>query len=323
MRVLALYGLEGTLSRLPGENENYLVRTPSGDRYVLKVAGEECDERTIDMECRAVEHVARAAIGLAVPRTVSTVAGHRFAVLNGGDAGPLRARLLQFVEGEPWDRRAAHPRALLADLGAKLALLDEALAGFAHPAAHRSHRWDLTALHQHRSKLDLIRKRQRRERAKWAFDYWATEAQPALPRLPRSFIHGDANDENILTRGDRVVGLLDFGDSLDNPIVCELAVALAYVMLDAPSPLAAGAEVVAAYHRIRPLDVCELRVLFALICGRLVNTLVVAAERRRLDPARESWFVTEERAWRLLDKLIETQPIAANRALAAGTGLDL
>ena len=79
-------------------------------------------------------------------------------------------------------------------------------------------------------------------------------------------------------------------------------------MLDRPDPLAAGAEIVAGYHDVRPLDARELHALFPLICGRLAASVTIAAERRRIDPDHPNWFVTEERAWRLVAALAAIDP---------------
>jgi 4-aminobutyrate aminotransferase-like enzyme len=48
----------------------------------------------------------------------------------------------------------------------------------------------------------------------------------------------------------------------------------------------------------------------------------VAAANRRIDPDHPAWFVTEARAWRLLEQLDTIAPADAGTRLAAGTGLD-
>ncbi len=136
-------------------------------------------------------------------------------------------------------------------------------------------------------------------------------AAPRLERLPHSLIHADANDENVLVENGCIVGLLDFGDCLFNPTVCELAIAAAYAMLDRPDPLQAGAEVVAGYHSERPLSRDELEILLPLICGRLSVTVAVAAERRRIAPNHPNWFATERRAWDLLECFADVEPADA------------
>jgi len=311
------YGLAGNLTRLPGENLNYLVAAPPGERYVLKIAPPERDSAVIDMEYRAVRHAAERCSDIHLPGTVLTRSGKAAAGWSSGGT-PVRAQLLEFVSGTPWCDLETHDDHLLVDLGHKLAALDLAFSEFSDDAMHRSHRWDLSALGQHRNKVSLIGDGDRRRTLEWAFHLWAAAGASGLRDLPAGYIHGDANDENLLVENNAVTGLLDFGDSLYNPVVCNLAIALAYALLSQTEPLVAAGKLVAAYHGIRPLTEPELQVLFPLICGRLANTIAVAAERKLEDAGHPNWFVTEDGAWRLLERLSKVNPSDALDALASG-----
>jgi 4-aminobutyrate aminotransferase-like enzyme/Ser/Thr protein kinase RdoA (MazF antagonist) len=313
------YGIDGSLSAVPGENRNFLVTTPAGHRYVIKIAGPDTPEEHLLLEGAAARHVVEADIDLTAPIVVPTRTGAPFAISPGTDGGPCRARVLEFVDGVPWCELPERPATLLLDLGRRLATLTLDLMSFSHPAAARTHQWDLTDAGQHRQSIPMIEGRDRRQMAEWMFHLWAASARPRLESCPVSFIHNDANDENVLVDHDRVVGLLDFGDSLVNPMVCELAIALAYVLMHEEDPLRAGALVVSGYHAVRPLERVELEVLFPLICGRLAASVAIAARRRREDPARESWFATEERAWALVSRLYGIDPRRAGTVLAGTT----
>src|SRR5262249_46951526 len=59
----------------------------------------------------------------------------------------------------------------------------------------------------------------------------------------------------------------------------------------------------------------ELDVLFPLICGRLATTVVTAADRRQVDAGHPTWFITEDKAWRLIEKLAAMDPDVASRQL--------
>src|SRR5262249_43059837 len=152
-----------------------------------------------------------------------------------------------FVAGASWRDRTPSPSARLYDLGSQLARLDVALLGLTLPAARRTHQWDLAAAGQHRARVPLVDDARRRALADLMLHRWAAGAAPLLDALPRGLIHGDANDENVLVDGNRVIGLIDFGDALENPIACELAIAATYAVLDSADPLAAAADVVAGY----------------------------------------------------------------------------
>jgi 4-aminobutyrate aminotransferase-like enzyme/aminoglycoside phosphotransferase (APT) family kinase protein len=306
------------VSPLGGEGRNFRVDSADGSRYVLKFADSE--DRTA-LEHAAMEHLA--AIGslpIALPRTVLTRSGRPAARCEARDGSTVSARLLTYVYGTPWyERQEPAPPALLRQLGGAIASIDRAFDTFAHAETSRTHTWDLAAAGQHRSRVRWIATPARRRLAEWMFHMWAACAAPRFGTLPWSFIHGDANDENVLVDADRVVGLVDFGDALENPTICDLAIALTYGILGYEAPLEAGAEIVAGYHQVRPLRRLELEVLFPLVCGRLAVTVTLAAERRTIDPDHPTWFITEDRAWRSIERLADVDPADAARALAAKT----
>jgi len=180
------------------------------------------------------------------------------------------------------------------------------MQGFDHPAAHRNHRWNLAEAGQHRDKISLVEDPEKQALLAWGFDAWE-RVKNDLKSLQWQFIHGDMNRENILVRGDRVTGLVDFGDSCFNPVVCDLAICLAYVMMDRDDPLETAAIVTGAYHEIRPLTEAELSVLLPLVCGRLAVSIAVSMSRRRIAPDNPNWFGSEKSAWDLLVTLRDEQ----------------
>jgi 4-aminobutyrate aminotransferase-like enzyme/aminoglycoside phosphotransferase (APT) family kinase protein len=312
------YGLTGALARLPGEHVNFRLTASDGRAFVVKLM-DRYDEALVDLEFQLVERAHAAGAGIAVPRCFTTITGHATTRCSMAPDGS-RVRVLEFVPGTTWGEAASHPAGLFEDLGRVLGRIDRALSAIA-PGPLRTHDWDLARAGLHRRQVTLVPEPDRRRLLDWAFLQHAGVV-PRLAELPHSYIHGDANDENVLVSGDRVTGLIDFGDSLWNPTVCELAIALAYAMLDEPDPLARGAEVVAAYHAERPLDLEELNALVPLVLGRLSVTVATAAERRTIDPDHPTWFVTEDRAWRLLERLADVNPADAAARLSEDTGLD-
>lgn len=315
------YGLLGEISRLAGENENYRIQTPDGASFVLKLAGEDTPPGILEMEHLAVESLVRAGLGVALPRVIPTRTGAVEACVLTGDGEKIRGRLLAFVPGEAWCRSLPAGTERLEDLGSLMARMHLALAGVVHPDTKRTHAWDLAKADQHRPAIPVIRDPEKRRILEWVFHLYGAMALPLLDRLPRSLIHGDLNDDNILVRDGRISGILDFGDCLENPVVCDLAIALAYHTLDEEDPLEAGAAVIGAYHAIRPLSLDEMAVLFPLICARLAVSVIISAKRRALDPDREAWFVSEERAWQKLEAFSAMGPAQAAILLASRTDL--
>lgn len=316
------YDISGELSRLPGENFNVLVSTASDERFVFKLAGEDQTSDFLELERHAVDRVHAANLNICLPLVIPTKSGDGECGYITPSGRYLRGRLIKFVAGSPWgDAGLASPEQLQ-ELGCMLAKLDRVLADVDLPVAHRTHRWDLSAGAQHRVSVSFVEDVAKQRALDSAFHLYAACAAPRLDALPHSLIHADANDENVLVEDGHIVGLLDFGDCLFNPTVCELAIAIAYAVLDHPNPLKAGAEIVAGYHAERPLSHDELAVVFPLICGRLSVTVAVCAERRHADPDHPNWFVTETRAWSLLERLVGIDPADATAKLVSLIDVD-
>ena len=164
---------------------------------------------------------------------------------------------------------------LLHDLGRKLGQLAQALADFDHPAVHRDFHWDLANGNRVVNEFaGLIDNASLRELVlKCRFE------PPAS--LRRSVIHGDANDYNLLVDPESmtVTGLIDFGDMVYSYTVGDLAIAIAYVILDKTDPHAAAAEIVEGYRSEFELREDELEALWPLVRLRLAMSVCLAAHQ--------------------------------------------
>ncbi|MCH7974988.1 MAG: aminotransferase class III-fold pyridoxal phosphate-dependent enzyme [Bacteroidetes bacterium] len=316
------YGLTGRFTELGGHNQNLLLETPEGVQYVLKLAGPEDSSELIDLEHAMAEALHAADVGLAVPRVIPTHTGAVEARYMPPDGELLRGRLLTFVEGTPWNEAGSPTLKRLHNLGGMLAKIHRVLAGVEHPAAHRQHDWDLAKATQLRPLIPLVPDEEKRRLVDRAMHVYAACSVPRLVDLPHGLIHGDANDENTFVDGDRITGLIDFGDALHNPLVCDLAISLAYALFHQPDPLAVGAAIVSGYHAERPLSPDELAVLFPLVLGRLSVTVLIAAEHRTHTPEHPTWYISEGPAWELLAHLVPLDPAESGARFAAQTGLD-
>jgi 4-aminobutyrate aminotransferase-like enzyme/murein DD-endopeptidase MepM/ murein hydrolase activator NlpD len=154
-----------------------------------------------------------------------------------------------------------------------------------------------------------------------------THVRPLLPALPRRAIHNDLNDYNVLVAGTlagsdsvRVSGVVDFGDMVHSYAIGDLAIAAAYMMLDAADPLAATAALVRGHVRIAPLGDDELSALFGLAAMRLCVSACIAAHQRRARPDNEYLDVSQAAIQRTLPKLARTPVALATAALRAAAG---
>jgi Ser/Thr protein kinase RdoA (MazF antagonist) len=218
-------------------------------------------------------------------RVVPTPSGEEIITV---DARHL-VRMVNYIDGKPLAHVSQSPE-LLRDLGRKLGKLDRALADFDHPAIHRDFHWDLANGNRILSEFGgLVEDASVRELvSKCRFDI--------KNDLRRSSIHGDANDYNVLVDPERmtVVGLIDFGDMVYSYTVGNLAVALAYVVLDKNDPLAAAREVVEGYRSEFELTEDELDALWPLVLMRLSMSVCLAAYQQKQRPENEYLQISQQ-----------------------------
>jgi len=317
-----LYLLDSDVTQLPGEyDDNFHLATSDGREFVLKIMHPAREESFVDMQCRALLHLAEHAPHLVLPRVQPTASGDLYCCSIGVEDGSQRlVWMLTFLPGTVLAKSLPHTEGLLRSLGALLGEMDGALLDFSHPATKRPLKWELGSSLWARGFVDQVKSPHRRALAARFLNLFESEAMPRFARLRRSVIYGDANDYNALVdvngAGQReVVSVIDFGDMHTGLTVAEVAVAAAYAILGKDDPLAAAAAVLAGYHRAFPLTSEEISVFFPLLGARLAVSVVNSAHRQGLLPDDPYVTVTEEHAWEALEKLQKIDPRAANEEL--------
>jgi Ser/Thr protein kinase RdoA (MazF antagonist) len=310
------YGIRGEISALPSErDQNFLIRDAARGKIVLKIANRDDSTQLLDFQHQAMRRVAGRA-DCRVQEVVPTRSGADIGTVEGAAGVRYCFRALTWIEGAVLGEVADRSASLLESLGACLAQVDLALRGFTHPAMHRVLQWDLRHADLARDKAVLLPNPWRR----WAHDAFAGWERVDWPLLRTGVIHGDANDYNVLVDGDRVSGLLDFGDMVHSALVCDLAVALAYAILHHADPLAAAARVIRGYHRENPLTEAEQRALMPLMRARLAVSLCYSAHNKMRSPGDAYQTITEDAALQLAGRLSRASAEDASDAVRSACG---
>ena len=300
------YGLRGTLAPLNGEYDlNFAVGQDGITTHVLKIMRPGCDPSFVEMQCQALDHIAKCDPKLAVPRVVRTPSGGPFAVCVDEQGTERLIWLITILPGRLYSDIRPHPLYLVREVGTALAKLDNALKGFDHPLLSRTLKWDMRQSGWIRDHIELIDGKERQALIESIVSTFENELLERLKALPVEPIHNDANDYNILVdpRADefRVSGIIDLGDMVAAPIVVELAIAGAYMVLDQERPIAALAELVAGYNEISPLSDKEIALVYPLILTRLAVSVTNAALTKREKPNDPYVTVSERPAWAFLE----------------------
>ncbi len=323
-------GVEASASALPSErDQNLLLHVHGAPRFVLKVANANEARAFLDAEQRAMQYVAERCP--LVPRVVPMADGTTLATISGSDGREHLAWAISAMPGRPLGSIAHRTPALWREFGAAVAQLTSALDGFDDPALHREFHWDLA---QGRAVVDRHRGLLTDPVVRVALDViihrFDAHTAPRLDDLARSVIHGDLNDYNVLVGGgttlhdhaQHVTALLDFGDMVHGITIGDLAIAMAYAMLDAPDPLSVAWEMTRGYHDVRPIGEPELQALWGLTLLRLCMSAVLAAEQQRADPGNEYLGVSQAPLARTLPRLAKVPFAFAAGTLRSACGLE-
>jgi len=220
-------------------------------------------------------------------------------------------RLLTFIEGE-FLGEVSHTPALLSSLGMLLGSLDQKLLQKdVEIFKAKELAWDLKHFRKNYHYRTFIPDERDRNLVEYFFLQFEEHIRPVSYDLRQSLIHNDANDWNILTDGEKVSGIIDFGDMCHSWLVAEVAIAMTYVMMNKEEPLQYGIEVLNGYHKELPLTALECDSLYYLIAARLCTSVCNSAYSKDQKPDSSYITISEKGAWDLLYKLITINPVRA------------
>ncbi|MBJ9978251.1 aminotransferase [Pseudomonas sp. S75] len=320
----ACYGLQGTLLPLGSQQDvNFRLDSDQG-RFVFKL----CHGSYSRVELQA-QHAALAYLrerGVPVPQVRPALDGEGLLALEiGGQA--LRARLLEYLDGQPLTRLGHLPQRLMSELGALCAQVDKALADFAHPGLERTLQWDprhAQVLIEHL--LPVIKDRARRARLAEVASQAQQRLAPLVGQLPRQAVHLDITDDNVVWALDaqwqwQLRGVIDFGDLSRTWRIADLSVTCAAMLHHAGADPLGILPVVAAYQAVNPLGEAELRALWPLLLNRSAVLVLSSEQQLTVDPDNQYIRDNIAHEWQIFDTATALPAALMEAAILHAAGL--
>ena len=295
---------------LAGEVDlNYRITDTEGHRYTLKISAPGADRSAIDFEAAIMQHLAAKELPFQTPIPIGEIVEL--------PEGRL-LRLQSWVTGRMLDELNPRTKSLRHEWGQTAGRLSAALSDFRHPATPTAYKWNPASSSDYRHLAKFLSEEER-ELANFFWDRFERDALPKIKDLRHGINYQDAHEQNLLVDDEgHISGVIDFGDAMYAPTICELAVTCAYAGMHLPDPLGGMGEVVRGYQEVFPLEEEEISVLFDLISGRLLLTVATAAENLHREPENAYLQVSAAPAWALLRKL-RTVPPELARVLFGGS----
>jgi 4-aminobutyrate aminotransferase-like enzyme/Ser/Thr protein kinase RdoA (MazF antagonist) len=305
-----VYGVEGVATDLGSERDQTFLIDDGADGAVLKISNAGEDPAVLELEERAIAHVAAVDPELPVAQPLAprrTYGGHH-------------VRLFERRHGRKGDHAV--------DVGAYAATharLNLALRSFFHPAAGRDLLWDVAHTPRLRPLLDAIGDPSRRRIVERVLDGFDDAVAPRWPLLRAQVVHGDLSLDNVLLDDDgRISAIVDFGDCGYSAQAADVAIAIASLMRGRePDDVFRVARLaVDGYGRVLPFEPLELALLARLVEARLAAIVAISAWRVRRYPENAAYIQAwDADSWELLERFEELGPAAVARELGGPAGL--
>ena len=301
------FGITGEVTKLDGyEDFNFRIKSTDAS-YILKVSRPNEDEGYLDFQQKLIQHIATANASIMAPKVVKSTDGNTLSSFVDETGNKRFVRMLTWVSGRLWSGVNPHTKELRLELGELCGKMTNALASFDHSQAKREFDWDTAQVawvkeHFHRfsgTELEILNYYQDK------FDGF----QKLYSTLPKSVVHADPNDNNIVVSSDlknpKVLALIDYGDAIYTQTINDISVAGAYLIMYGSDPLKSIAEFLEGYNRHYNFSDDELKCLYTLIASRLSIIVTKASMSRELEPENEYLWISEKPAWSALHKWIK------------------
>jgi 4-aminobutyrate aminotransferase-like enzyme/Ser/Thr protein kinase RdoA (MazF antagonist) len=298
------YGLALNASTLYGERDcNLRLDGADGSQFVLKILSEDIEPGASARLASVLSHLAEVRPQLPVPRLIPTQHGNSLVTIH-RDGATYCALLMQFLPGRHVQGLA--PPALLRHVGSTLAATDRGLQGFFDATLQRPLAWDLRHLPQLIEWAEYIEP----PAAQAAVRSAAQAMKMLLPTL-RAFrsqaIHADCHPRNLVVdaAGERICGILDFGDMTHAPLIFEPAICMAEFLMEGLATADGVGAILQGFTAEYGPEAAEIGTLFDLVAARHAITLLIHAWRARHDAAAAAAIdAGAAGAWRSLESLL-------------------
>ncbi len=301
--VLENWNLIGDFKPLDGfEDINFCLETNQQQKFLVKIyLGSFSDQ--LDFQIKALKHIEQKQTDAEIefPSIVPTIHKADYVSVE-NDGKTYIFRVHTWVSGKLWKDCAPKSSKLLHNLGEKAGILLNLFHGFRHNAEKRKDfEWDLANglwIEAYLNRID--------ENLQSIIHKIVSRYQSDLPiynTLYKSVIHNDLNDHNILVNDSKVSGFIDLGDMCYTQRINDLAILLAYAMMEKADPLDAACDILDGYSHYVDLDDSELYCLFNLICFRLCVSITKAAINIQENPENLYLQISYQTAVSLLKQL--------------------
>ena len=169
------FEISGSVKHLYGDrDQNFHVETHDRS-YILKVFNAQEDEKIIDLQDKAINHIKEKQPRILVPSSLH----HKKIKYNGTS---YNFKVLEFLDGE-FIYKTKMTISDYIDMGTFMGIFSTTLIGFNHKAAHRSFEWDCSQISIIRKNLFFVQNQNKRKTILHFLNQYEEKVTPYLKSL--------------------------------------------------------------------------------------------------------------------------------------------
>ena len=292
------------LSRLNSERDvNLLIKGAGTKQYVVKIANPKESLAQLEYQDLLINHLRKS---IQLRNIYPEIFHKKILFYKDRNERGCAVRILTYIEGDMY-AKSKNSDDIEKSLGKLLALQSNQLQSFIKNQAIRSFEWDPSDIRWTKKFINLF-KGANKNIIKNTIDEHEKFVFKNIKNLKHAVTHGDPNDYNIVVKKEKIIGFIDFGDSIYAPVINDLAISLSYALMGNNNLYKSLQNIVGTYNEFYKLSDQDIYSLLALIKSRLVITLVMAAKQRKKYPDNKYLSISENNAWGLIYKLDKVDP---------------
>ena len=292
------------LSRLNSERDiNLLIKGAGTKQYVVKISNPKESPAHLEYQDLLINHLR---LNIELRKIYPEILHKKILFYKDRYERKCAVRVLTYIDGNMYakSKNSDHTEK---SLGKLLALQSNQLQSFINNQAIRKFEWDPSDIRWTKKFINLF-KDANKTIIKNTIDEHEKFVFKNIKNLKHAVTHGDPNDYNIVVKKEKIIGFIDFGDSIYAPVINDLAISLSYALMGAKNFYKTLQNIVGTFNEFYKLTDQDIYSLLSLIKSRLVITLVMAAKQRKKYPDNKYLSISEKNAWDLIYKLHKIDP---------------
>ncbi|XP_059197691.1 hydroxylysine kinase-like [Centropristis striata] len=284
-------------------DQNFYVAAMEGGEYVLKIMNSEDSKNSSLLEVQTYAMSYLHQNGLPAQTALPNTSGQLLS-LEETDCGygcqEYLVRLLTYLPGTTISKVPLTPQ-LLYETGKTAARMDAILQEMEHHHLSELQRenflWSLSNVLLLEKYIHVLGGDPLNKVVKSVLHQYETSVVPQRSSFRKCINHGDFNVLNVLVQpddsdGDRISGILDFGDMNSGYYIHELAITIMYMMMEHPNPIEVGGPVLAGWESVLPLSEAEKDCLYVLVLSRFCQSSVLSRQTLALHPENAEYLMS-------------------------------